>query len=305
MSVLQARRLPSSLQELLESKFHIVWLNDLDTTAKREEIKAIFVHHSPRNDDLTQLMRDLPNLKAIVNYGVGVNHIDLHLAKEIGIKVSNTPNVLNAATADLAFGILLAAARNIVSGDAIARHPSTQQFETSWLATEVSGSVIGIVGMGRIGMEMAKRARGFDMKVIYHNRRRRKEDDEAQVQATFCPTLIELLQEADFVVAVVPVTEETRLMFKAEQFASMKRTAFFVNVCRGAVVDHSALTKALETQQIAGMAFMIFVQKYFVLITAIDLHKQVLPSMAFFNFVGDNKKYLWLSNSSVPVLYFV
>ena len=266
MTVLQAQRLPSALQELLESKFHIVWLNDLDTTCEREEIKAIFVHHSPRNETLSQLMRDLPNLKAIVNHGVGINHIDLHLAKEIGINVSNTPNILNAATADLAFGILLAAARNIVAGDAIARHPSTQQFETSWLATEVSGSVIGIVGMGRIGIEIAKRARGFDMKVIYHNRRRRKEEDEADVEAVFCPTLMELLQQADYVVAVVPVTEETRMMFKAEQFAAMKRTAFFVNICRGVVVDHDALTKALETQRIAGTQLFVKCTKTFIVL---------------------------------------
>lgn len=253
MAVLQGDRLPSVLQELLEAKYKIVWMDQLDVTSRREEIKAILVHHSPRNEALSQLMRELPNLRAVVSFGVGINHIDLNLAKQLGIHVSNTPNCLNAATADLAFGILLAVARNIVSGDTMARHPSTHQFDLGWFGTEVNSSVIGIVGMGRIGIEIAKRARGFDMKVIYHNRGRRPEEDEAKVQATFCPNLRDLLQQSDYVVVAVPLAEETKKMFKTEQFAAMKKTAFFVNICRGGVVDHDALIKALETKQIAGI----------------------------------------------------
>ena len=252
MSVLQGQHFQPVFQQLLDAKYKPVLLDELDKTAKPEDIKVILVAQHPRYERLVQLMRELPNLKAVVNFGVGVNHIDVDVAKQIGIKVSNTPDCLSAGTADLAFAILLAAARNVVIGDSIAKHPSTEKFDMHWLGTEVNGSVIGIVGMGRIGFEIAKRARGFDMEVVYHNRHRRPKEEEEKVQASFCSSLVELLSQSDFVVAVVPATEETKRMFKIEQFAAMKKTAIFVNICRGTVVDHDALTKALEMQQIAG-----------------------------------------------------
>ena len=252
MAILQGKLFFPECERRLES-YDVVYFHDGEKIDKRRaDIEVILIYGTPGGEQLTKLMDELPNLKAIVNHGVGVNHIDLEAAKARGIKVSNTPDCLNAAVAEMAFALLLAAARHVVTGNARSHDPTYTRLQPNWHGTEVSGSAIGIVGMGRIGMEIAQRARAFNMKIFYHNRKRRSVEEEATVKATYCEELNALLGQVDFVVVMVPGGEATRKLFKWEQFCAMKETAYFVNVSRGTVVDQDALVRALNEKRIAG-----------------------------------------------------
>lgn len=190
-------------------------------------------------------MDQMPQLKVISNFGVGVDHIDLAAAKARKIPVGNTPNVLDGATADMTFALLLAGARNIVKGDHFARGPDFTSYDPSFmLGVEVHGATLGIIGLGNIGYQVAKRALAFDMKVIYHNRtRNKKAEDDLAVEYT---ELDELLASADFVALNMPLTEETRGMIGRRELDLMKDTAVLVNAARGGVVDHDALLECLR-----------------------------------------------------------
>jgi glyoxylate reductase len=199
------------------------------------------------------LMDRMPRLRIISNFGVGVDHIDLEAARSRGIPVGNTPGVLDGATADLTFALLLAAARNLVVGDRYARSDAFTHYDPRiLLGREVHGATLGIIGLGKIGRQVARRAHGFDMTVLYHNRRRDPQA-EAELGATYA-TLPELLGRADFVTLNVPLTDETHGLIGRDELAQMKPTAILVNAARGAVVDHAALLVALEQGWIAGAA---------------------------------------------------
>jgi len=198
-------------------------------------------------------MDRLPRLRVISNTGVGVDHIDLRAARERGIPVGNTPHVLDGAVADMTFALILAAARNLVAGVRHAHGPGFLHYEPEFLlGYDVYGTTLGIVGLGNIGRQVARRARGFDMTVIYHNR---KPDPQAEAElgVTYV-ALPELLSRSDFVSLNVPLTEETTGMIGRGQLSQMKHTAFLVNMARGAVVDQEALVDALEAGWIAGAA---------------------------------------------------
>lgn len=195
------------------------------------------------------VMDQYPNLKIISNCGVGVDHINVPDARDRGILVGNTPGVLSEATADMAFTLLLASARRLIEGDHYARGPEFLHFNSNYmLGTEVHGQTLGILGMGRIGTEIARRGNGFNMRVIYHNRNPKQIDDPA-IKATYV-SRDELLRESDFLVIVVPLNDSTRNLIGAEDFEKMKPTSILVNIARGGVVDTDALTKALESGQI-------------------------------------------------------
>jgi glyoxylate reductase len=213
--------------------------------------EGLFTYGHPRVDGA--LMDRMPRLQVISNFGVGVDHIDLDAARQRGIPVGNTPGILDGATADLTFALLLAAARNVVVGDRYARSDAFTHYDPRLLlGQEVHGATLGIVGMGGIGRQVARRARGFDMTILYHNRRRDPQA-EAELGVTYA-TLPELLQRADFVTLNVPLTAETRLMIGREQLGLMKPTAVLINAARGGVVDHAALLEALQEHRIAGAA---------------------------------------------------
>jgi glyoxylate reductase len=228
------------------------WPNDtLHLEAMLSSTTGLFTYGHPQIDG--GLMDRMPRLKVISNFGVGVDHIDLAAARQRGIPVGNTPHVLDGATADMTFALLLAAARNLVIGDQFARSPAFTHYDpTILLGQEVHGATLGIIGMGNIGRHVAQRARGFDMHVLYHNRRRNMQT-EASLGVTYA-SLPDLLQQADFVSLNVPLTPETRGMIGRDELAQMKPTAFLINVARGAVVDHNALLQALEQGWIAGAA---------------------------------------------------
>lgn len=162
--------------------------------------------------------------------------------------------MLNGAVADHAIGLAIAISRCIVQGHAIACAPETRSFDTSWYGTEFAGRCMGIIGLGAIGLEIARRAHhGFGMRILYSNRRRREAAEEARVGAEFC-SMDALLREADYVVVACPCTPETTGLLGPSALAQMKRTAFLINIARGAIVDTAALTAALRDGTIAGAA---------------------------------------------------
>src|SRR5262245_34022720 len=214
-------------------------------------VEAIYTYGHPTVD--AAMMDRLAPLKVISNFGVGVDHIDVRAATARGIPVGNTPGILDGATADLAFALILAAGRRVVEGDRYARGPSFTKYDPSYmLGREVHSSTLGIVGMGRIGRQVAMRAICVGMKVLYHNRNR---NDEAEValKARYA-SKDELLATADYVVLTVPLTAETRGLIGRAELAKMKPSATLINVARGAVVDKDALTEALTAKRIFAAA---------------------------------------------------
>lgn len=200
-----------------------------------------------------------PRLKVVANYAVGFDNIDVAKATEKGIPVGNTPGVLSETTADLAFALLMAAARRIAESDAYTRRGQwrTTADPRLMIGQDVHHSTLGIIGMGRIGAEVARRGNGFQMDVLYHNRTRRP-DVEKELGVEYVATLPELLRRSDFVSLNVPLTGDTRQMIGAAELAVMKPTAVLVNTARGPVVDQKALYQALKSGQIAAAALDVF-----------------------------------------------
>jgi len=194
------------------------------------------------------------NLKVISTYSVGFDHIDVKEAKSRGIRLGYTPEVLTETTADLIFGLILAVARRIVEGDKLIREG---KWMIPWqpdflLGYDVYGKTLGIIGMGRIGKAVYRRAKGFNMRVIYTSRT--KKDD---IDAEFV-SFEELLKQSDFVVITVDLNESTYHMINGSTLRLMKKTAFLINASRGKVIDEKALVKALEEKWIAGAALDVF-----------------------------------------------
>jgi len=198
-----------------------------------------------------ELMDATPKLKVVSNMAVGFDNIDVPEATRRGIVVGNTPGVLTETTADFAWSLIMATGRRVAEGD---RWTRSGKWKT-WgpmilLGHDIHHATLGIVGCGRIGLEVAKRARGFDMKVLYHDAIRRKPEEEKAYGLEYVPDLYQMLSRADFVTVHVPLTAETRHMISSKEFAAMKKTAIFVNTSRGPVVDQKALYEALKSGQI-------------------------------------------------------
>lgn len=205
-----------------------------------------------------ELLGRAPRLKMIANMGVGYNHIDIAAATRRGIPVSNTPGVLTDATADLAFTLILAVARRVVEGDRRVREGKFKLWAPFlFLGREVSGKTLGIVGFGRIGRAVARRAAGFGMRVLYHNRSRLTPAEERESPAEYAD-LNTLLAQADFVSLHVPLSGETRHLIGAEELSRMKPTAYLINTARGPVVDEVALLATLQRGMIAGAGLDVY-----------------------------------------------
>ena len=248
---IMADGLPETFHQALGERFEVLdWDASEDCDAVARSVAMLSYAH-PLADG--ELMDRMPQLKVISNHGVGVDHIDLNAAEERGIPVGNTPGCLDAATADMTMTLVMAVGRNVRIGDNYARSPEFLHYDPSILiGQEITGSTLGIIGMGRIGKEVARRAAGFEMTVLYNNRNR-DEAAEAELGVRYA-TRDELLAESDFVALNCPLTDETTGMIGPAEFETMKTSAFLVNMARGPVVQTDALYTALTTGQIRGAA---------------------------------------------------
>ena len=248
---------PEALEVLTGAADTEVWPDDEPPTPeqlleKAGEADGILTNIMDRID--ADVFQAAHRLKVVSQLGVGVDNIDVAEATRRGVLVGNTPGVLAKATADIAFGLLMSAARRISEGDRWLRAGNwkMQYHPMVWLGAEIHGTTLGIVGMGQIGVEMAKRARGFDMRVIYYSRTRKLELESELGMEYFEPS--DLLSTADFVTLHIPLTQETRHFIGERELRLMKPTAILINAARGAVVDSRALYTALKEGWISGAA---------------------------------------------------
>ncbi|MGA2549871.1 MAG: D-glycerate dehydrogenase [Burkholderiaceae bacterium] len=203
-------------------------------------------------------LADAAELRAVCSISVGYNHIDLAACTAARVMATNTPDVLTETTADLGFALLMAAARRVTASERWLREGHWQRWALDqWLGFDLHHSTLGIIGMGRIGQAIARRARGFSMRVIYHNRRPLAAQVEHDLQAHYV-TKEELLQQADHVVLVVPFTPETRHLIGAPELALMKPTATLTNIARGGLIDEVALCTALRSGRLGAAGLDVF-----------------------------------------------
>ncbi len=216
---------------------------------------ALFAVLSDSIDE--ELLSKAPHLKIVANMAVGYDNIDVEACKKHQVVVANTPDVLSETTADLGFSLIMATARRIVEADEWVKQDKWQSWAPFFFAgADIYGKTLGIVGMGRIGEAIAKRATGFDMNIQYHNRSRKK-DAEERLNAKYV-SFDELLETSDFIVTVVPHTKETDKLFNQAVFKKMKSSAIFINISRGKVVDEEALAEALKTGEIQAAGLDVF-----------------------------------------------
>lgn len=259
------RKLPDEIVEPLRKKFDVqMWhsetigMSNEELITNAKDAHALWTMLSDNID--RSLIESLANLKVISNFGVGYNNIDIEAAKERGIAVTNTPGVLTETTADLTFALLLATARRITEVEQEIRSGNwTSWSPMQYTGMDIFGATIGIVGMGRIGEAVARRAKGFDMNVLYHNRSR-KLDAEQTYGFTYVE-LDELLKQSDFVVLLTPLTPETKGLIGERELNLMKETAAIINVARGGIVDEQALYEALVSKKIWAAGLDVFEQE--------------------------------------------
>lgn len=246
------------LKEIAEVK---VWPHE-ETPVSREVLmeeakKAVGLYTMLSDTIDKELLENAKNLKVVANMAVGYDNIDVEAATEKNVIVCNTPDVLTDTTADLTFALLMATARRLIESAEYIKDGKWKNWAPLLLAgTDVHHKTIGIVGMGRIGTAVAKRAKGFDMKILYHNRSR-KEQAEKELGAKYV-SFNEIVSESDFIVCLAPLTEETKDMFTYDVFKKMKRSAIFINASRGAVVNEKDLERALEEKEIAAAGLDVF-----------------------------------------------
>jgi glyoxylate reductase len=225
---------------------------------KAEQADGLFVLLTDRIDN--ELLNRAGRLRIVANMAVGYDNIDVQAAKQKGIIVTNTPDVLTEATADLAFALLMATGRRLVEANRFLHNGEWKTWSPYLFAGQrIYGAVLGIIGMGRIGEAVARRANGFRMKVLYHNRRRRPEVEEA-LDVRFAE-LDELLRTSDYVMLLTPLTAETRGLIGEREFSLMKPSAVFLNVSRGGTVDEEALYRALAEGRIWAAGLDVFQQE--------------------------------------------
>jgi lactate dehydrogenase-like 2-hydroxyacid dehydrogenase len=204
------------------------------------------------------LLARCPSLKAVCNIAVGFNNIDLKACSARGVLATNTPGVLDSATADFTWALILATARRLTEAEAWLRAGEWHGWKLKqFLGVDVAGATLGIVGMGRIGQAVARRARGFDMKILYYNRQRVAADIEQECGASYAP-LDTLLAESDIVTLHTPYSPATHHLIGAAQLARMKPSAMLIHAARGGVVDDAALIEALRTGKIAAAGLDVF-----------------------------------------------
>ncbi|HSJ38046.1 MAG TPA: D-glycerate dehydrogenase [Planococcus sp. (in: firmicutes)] len=252
------RKLPEEAIKGLEDSFEVrMWQGEEEPVPREvllEEARNASALWTMLSDQIDrELIEAAPNLKIITNLAVGYNNIDLDAARQHKIAVTNTPEVLTETTADLAFALMLATARRLIQAEKTVRSGDWKSWTPMGMTgQDVFGATLGIIGMGRIGEAVCRRAKGFDMNVIYHNRTRRSLEDVDYAE------LDDLLSKSDFVMIFTPLTEETRGMIGERELALMKNTACLINAARGGIVDEDALYDALKSGSIWAAGLDVF-----------------------------------------------
>ena len=262
--VVVTRKLPDAVETRMMELFH-TRLNDSDVPMNREEL----IRAANESDVLVPTVTDRidaeviaaagPQLRLLASFGAGVDHIDLTAARERGIAVTNTPGVLTGDTADMTMALILAVSRRLAEGERLIRANGWEGWApTALLGHRIYGKRLGIVGMGRIGTAVARRARGFGISIHYHNRRRTDPDIENELEATYWESLDQMLARMDIVSINCPRTPATFHLLSPRRLALMKPHAYIVNTSRGEVIDENALAEALGTGALAGAALDVF-----------------------------------------------
>jgi glyoxylate reductase len=261
------RRIPSKGIEILK-RIGKVEIYEGETPPPKdlivEKVKGADALLSLLTDPIDEdVLRSAEKLKVVSNYAVGYDNIDVETATKLGIMVTNTPGILTEATAELTWALIFAVTRKIVQADRYVREGKFKGWSpTLFLGTELCGKTLGVLGFGRIGQAVAKKASAFSMKVIYTDRRR-KEEGEGETGAQFV-SLPELLTESDILTIHVPLTRETHHLIGEEELKKMKPSAYLINTSRGPVVDERALIKALKDNWIAGCGLDVYEWEPFV-----------------------------------------
>ncbi len=264
LSVVVTRRLPDVVETRLKELFDVE-LRDPDQPMTRDELVAamrradVLVPTVTDQIDAAMMAAASEKLKLIANYGTGVDHIDVFSARQRGILVSNTPGVLTEDTADMTLALILAVVRRMPEGMALMQAGHWQGWSpTALLGGRVAGRRLGILGMGRIGQAVARRARAFGMQIHYHNRRRLRPEVEAPLEATWWESLDQMVARMDIISINCPHTPSTFHLMNARRLKLMKPSAVIVNTSRGEVIDENALTRMLRAGEIAGAGLDVF-----------------------------------------------
>ncbi|MGI9451198.1 MAG: 2-hydroxyacid dehydrogenase [Geminicoccaceae bacterium] len=262
--VIVTQKLPDAIETRMMELFDTT-LNDSDEPMTKaqmiEAVKTAEVLVPTLTDRLdgSVLAHANPNLKLIANYGTGIDHIDVEAAYARGITVTNTPGVLTEDTADMTMALILGVTRRLVAGERLARSGEWSGWSpTSMLGHRITGKRLGILGMGRIGTAVARRARGFGLSIHYHNRRRVHESIENELEATYWESLDQMLARMDIISVNCPHTPATFHLLSARRLKLLRPEATIVNTSRGEVIDEAALTRMLRSDEIAGAGLDVF-----------------------------------------------
>ncbi len=264
LNVVVTRRLPAVVETRLKELFDVE-LREGDAPMRREEIAEamrradVLVPTITDEIDATLLAQAGNRLKLIANYGAGVDHIDVHSARQRGILVANTPGVVTDDTADMAIALMLAVTRQIPQGLAKMQADTWRGWSPmANLGTRIGGKRLGILGMGRIGQAVARRAQAFGMQVHYHNRRRLRPEVEEALEATWWESLDQMVARMDVISINCPHTPSTFHLMNARRLKLLKPSAVIINTSRGEVIDENALTRGLRAGEIAGAGLDVF-----------------------------------------------
>ena len=287
LSVVVTRRLPEPVETRMKELFDVT-LRDPDTAMTRDELAQamrqcdVLVPTITDAIDAGMIAQAGDRLKLIANYGSGVDHIDVATARSRGILVSNTPGTVTEDTADMTLALMLAVTRRIPEGLAAMQAGQWQGWSPmAFLGGRLGGRRLGILGMGRIGQAVARRARAFGCQVHYHNRKRVRPEVEAELEATYWESLDQMIARMDIISVNCPHTPSTFHLLNARRLKLLKPTAVIINTSRGEVIDENALTRGLRDREIAGAGLDVYEHG-----TAINPALRDLPNVVLLPHMG-------------------
>jgi glyoxylate reductase len=271
--ILVSRGLPTAARDLIPSDIDVDYNGFEHALSKQELVSRL----KDRQGLICQVVDTVDDdvlsctgLRVVANVAVGYNNIDLAAARRRGIVVTNTPDVLTETTADFAWALLMAAARRVVEADSFVRSGQWKTWDYNLLlGADVYGKTLGVLGFGRIGRAVARRARGFDMRILYHDAVRVEPRVESELGAVFTP-MTDVLAQSDFVSLHTPLLPETRHLINEQALRTMKKSAILINAARGPIVDEGALVRALTEGTIAGAGLDVFEREP-------EIHAGLLP----------------------------